>query len=89
MLDSKDTGARSSNAIPTIALVRDENSSVACSLRDVAREAARQWGQAQLQNTPGTDPEDFGKAIARVYLSALAGINAGFEPGTERPGGHA
>ena len=82
MADSKVT-------IPAVAFVRDEQSSVANSLREVAREAARQWGQAQLQNTPWTGPEAFGEAVSRVYLSALAGINEGFAPDVERPEGHA
>lgn len=82
MADSKVT-------IPAVAFVRDEQSSVANSLRDVAREAARQWGQAQMQATSWSDPEVFGKAVAQVYLSALAGINAGFAPDVERPEGHA
>ena len=81
MIDSKVT-------IPAVAIVRDEQSSVANSLREVAREAARQWGQAQMTGA-WSDPEGFGKAVAQVYLSALADINAGFAPDVERPEGRA
>lgn len=72
--------------IPALALVRHEQSSVACSMRDVAREAALQWGREQMSKTPWTDPEGFGKAVATVYLAALRELSAGFAPGAECPG---
>lgn len=48
------------------------------SVRDVAREAARQWGQEHVAKF--TDfPEQFGKKVAEVYLAAAADLSEGFE----------
>lgn len=66
-------------------VVCDEHSAVACTLRDVAREAARQWGAAHIDANPNCSPEAFGEAVAEVFLTALAGINAGFAPADEPP----
>jgi len=56
-------------------------------VRDVAREAARQWGHENA--TKFTDsPEQFGKRVAEVYLAAATDLSAGFEPCAECPGAH-
>ncbi len=75
--------------VPHAALVRSDSSHLASEMRDVAREAARQWGQKQLEESQAGDPAKFGQAVATVYLAALAGISAGFEPDAECPAGRA
>lgn len=56
-------------------------------VREVAREAARQWGSEHA--TTFTDsPEQFGKKVAEVYLAAATDLSAGFEPCAECPGAH-
>ena len=48
------------------------------SVRDVAREAARQWGQEHVANFSEA-PEQFGQKVAEVYLAAAADLSEGFE----------
>lgn len=51
-------------------------------VRDVAREAARQWGHENA--TKFTDsPEQFGKRVAEVYLAVALDLSEGFESGPE------
>ena len=84
MADAKFHDTSATPKIPSNALVRCSDCDVANASRDVAREAARQWGQNQ---TSVRDPAEFGKAVATVYLAALVGINEGFEPDSEHPEG--
>ncbi len=48
------------------------------SVRDVAREAARQWGHEHAAKFTDS-PEQFGKKVAEVYLAAAADLSEGFE----------
>lgn len=58
-------------------------------LRAVAMDAASQWTRVQSISGQGVDgsPEDFGAAVAKVYLAALRELNAGFAPDAECPAG--
>lgn len=53
---------------------------LARALRDVAREAARQWGWEQVSSEQAKDPAEFGQSVATVYLAALRELEAGFAP---------
>ncbi|WP_404299812.1 hypothetical protein [Alicycliphilus denitrificans] len=55
-------------------------------LRTVAMDAASQWTRTQAISGKGIDgsPEEFGAAVARVYLAALRELEAGFGPAPKR-----
>lgn len=79
--ENDSAAAAAISTIPAGALVRSsfpDDSDLGRDLREVAKEAARQWGG---HNAPGSAPETFGKGVAQVYLVSLAAINAGFAPG--------
>lgn len=58
---------------------------VGVAVRDVAREAARQWGHEHAAKFTDS-PEQFGKKVAEVYLAVAIDLSEGFESDPESLG---
>jgi hypothetical protein len=77
----------SNKTLPASPFVWNENSLVAGTLREVARDAALLWAREHMATAPHSDPEGFGKAVAKVFLATLTQLSADCEPDAVRPEG--
>lgn len=86
-MSTVDSTAAPTAPIPRTALVAVAGGcqlELVCALREVAREAARQWGWEQVSSEQAKDPAVFGRSVAAVYLAALREFEAGFGPEQQR-----